>query len=159
MSDSHLTNNLIALAIHALIAIIISCILIFVAEPGNSNFQPASVLPRIIAITCFLSYVICGFFFLKPVEKLSFLSVVSVAIILILVFIFFAITASGRSEAYAFSIYYINPIMPVSSWLFPSVLNGVSSVVAGILFFLSPLLPSLLLYLGMILRKLFKDTL
>jgi len=102
------------------------------------------------SVFCFLVYIVCGFF-VRPVAKYPFLSVASVAGLLVLAFILYAITSSGRSDAYAFSIYNVNPTM-----LGVGVLFG-SSIISSILFFLSPLLPSLLMYGGMMLRKLLRS--
>jgi len=94
-------------------------------------------------IAAFL-YVLCGFF-LRPVTKLSFLSVVSIAIALIIL-LNIAVRLGERGLDY----YFLNPIaISLLELEFDFLMSNQHAVVL-----LSSAFPSLLFYLGMILRRL-----
>jgi len=103
-----------------------------------------SFIVTFIGIGCIAAflYVLCGFFLL-PVEKRSFLSVVSVIIAIIIAVIIFALFGDD-----GFIYYVLNPIAtPLLAFDLPEILNI-------FVFFSSPLYPPLLFYLGMLLRRL-----
>ena len=91
-------------------------------------------------IAAFL-YVLCGFC-LIPVKKRSFLSAVSVAIVLAAILIILIFLGDIVLGYYA-----VNPIADALQYFdFPMPIRY-------IVFFLNPVYPSLLFYLGMLLRK------
>ena len=153
MSNLYLRNNIIAFIVHVFIVMIVYVPNQF-DYPGNQLFYPGAFLPKIInviQIASFFGYVVCGLFLLKLVEKYSFLSVISLPIIILVVsFIVIAIRYSQMGGDAAFYYYAVNPIT-----IFLLGLN-LPAFLQVILTFLSPLIPSLLMWLGMVLRKLFK---
>jgi len=132
-------NNVIALLTHVLLAAI--SILLFTFGPFISD---TSIWHIIIAVVCPLGYAVCGVF-LKPVEKLSFLSVAFVSVVLALALIF-SIFSSDVPHA-EFIYFYMNPLAFSVGILTSSSLPAL---------YLSPVFPYLLMYLGIILRKYLK---
>ena len=143
----HLKNNGIALVVHALLAVAFY----FLAFP-DIKFREIS---WIFLVFIFLAYIACGFFLLKPVKK-SFLSVLSVIIAVIIasvcVIIYYETWESDMSDM----LFVVNPPLSygilINSIPMGRVANDVINVIT---IFLSPLFPSLLMYLGMVLRRCF----
>jgi len=135
----YIINNVIAVITHTLLALII----------WRLPYVFGQVIPAIvnneylIAVICTIVYIICGFF-LKPVERFSFLSVLFVIIALIGVGIFLAVNVNGDATFYNY--FYFNPVA------MPSL--DLPAIFASVLILLSPAIPSLLMYLGILIRKL-----
>ena len=136
-----LLNNLIALLVQ-----ILSIVLFFAAVALISNldeffdefFMGFACIPIPL-------YVLCGFV-LKPVGKLSFLSVVSVAIVLAIILV--ACIRPGAIDGYGEIVYlYFTPFSFPLMFLF-------EKNIGYLIYLLSPVYPSLLMYLGMIIRRL-----
>ncbi len=140
----YIKNNAVALAAHTLLAAIIFCFMsvhVFLIS-DSARFM-------IIFIICFLGYIACGFFLLRPVDSFSSFSVLSVTITIIILFILtFCGVGDGRILLYA------NPI--VSIWYLFGKFISDSHTTLIILIFLS-FLPPLLMYSGMALKKLYKN--
>jgi len=134
----YLVNNAIALAVHVLV----------VAAGWSYPYTFAYILPqsidysKVILLIAVMSY-ITGGYFLKPV-KYSFLSVVSVALFLVLALLI-SILSGHNTMAYA----YLALNSPITSSFY---LLGWSPILATVLYFASSLFPSLLMYLGIVLR-------
>jgi len=142
MLKKTLINNVIALSVYGLLSAVAYCC---IRARAFAAFQNVNLLLMVIA--CFVAFfcILCGFF-LIPVENHSFLSVVSVTIAIIITFLICAFLDEAGL------IYYIlNPIaVPLLAFDLPGALQIVSAVLA----LLSPVYPSLLFYLGMVLRRL-----
>ena len=140
-----LLNNLIALLVHVK-SIVLFIVLMLVTE---TLISPASADVICVVTTCIsiILYVLCGFI-LKPVEKFSFLSVVSVAIVLAVILA--ACIRPGAIDEYGEIVYlYFNPFLfPLTGLFFRE-----PKIITYPMFLLSPVYPSLLMYLGMIIRR------
>jgi hypothetical protein len=138
MQNYTLSNNIVVLTMHIFLSLVYFGILSY---DSRSLFQvPESFRFGVASMTwvgiCLVMYVACGYF-LKPVEKYPFLSVMSITVILTVAFLFSA-TSSNASAVYLF----LNP-----SATFLSVVPFL-----GFSIFVSPIFPSLLVYFGMVLR-------
>lgn len=129
-------NNIIVLVVYALSIVVSDC------YPTAFDRALAPHTNTLI-LGCFVVclYILCGFF-LMPVVKQSFLSVVSVAIILVI--LLFILVMSGSALGY----FALNPIV--------GVLKNFAFFTSAqfVVVMLSPVYPSLLFYLGMLLRRL-----
>jgi hypothetical protein len=136
-----LVNNLIALLFHLL-----SIVLFFETVAMLTSLRSDEGFVVIACITIIL-YVSCGFI-LKPVEKLSFLSVVSVAIVLAVILV---TCIWSDADEYGEIVYlYFNPILfPLTEFVFREPKTSTYHW-----YLLSPVYPSLLMYLGMVIRRL-----
>ena len=130
-----LINNAIALAAYGVSLAAAWGIYHIITFPIPEKTNPFAVFAAIAA----LLYVICGFF-LIPVEERSYLSVVSVAIAMVIIIV---ICMSLGEDGMIY--YLLNP--------FVFLLLSLELPFQGTIYLLSPFLPSLLIYLGMVLRK------
>lgn len=148
MSNLYLRNNIIAFLVHFLI-VAVSFIPTWFVYPGSSynTIFDSWLFITITRFAFLFIYVACGFFLLKPVTKLSFLSVISVAIVLIISFIYSIL--SLENVIVGLDIYSTNPI---SMLLIRSDFGVFSVILVPILL----LTPSLFMWLGMMLRKLIR---
>ena len=131
----HLINNAIALVVHALIAEI-SVFVLFIPILHSSFVDTAKIL----TVVLFFAYIICGFF-LMPVKKFSFLSVAGLPVIIGII-LFFLLNEGG--EIIMFYLY----VNPISSFAYYIPNNW-----ERVLLWISSVFPSLLMYLGMLIRK------
>jgi len=145
-----LMNNLIALLLYVLMSILLMALNMIIIQ-ATAAFADILVVPLIAVPLCvaIIAYIFCGFL-LKPVEKLSFLSVVSVTIALtILLIMFMQLGEAGVGY------YFMNPIAwPLLQLMQFDIINAFRPFVVflTVVFYLSPVFPSLLFYLGMVLR-------
>ncbi|MCL2503578.1 MAG: hypothetical protein FWE94_03085 [Coriobacteriia bacterium] len=145
MRRTCLANNAIALTAYSLSAVI-WCFLAVISTELDVFGLPWIIQGSISVLSC----VAIGFF-LRPLEKSSFLSVVSVPAALVLAFIFL-LAQGGESGFYYFN---LNPLAVLGYFL---VLSNDSLVfLAPVMLLASPALPPLLMCAGMTLRKRFMN--
>jgi len=138
----YLFNNAVALAVHALIV----AAFFLLQYSLVINDVTMMVVP-------FWAYIICGFF-LKPVERFSFLSVISVAAVIAIAWVCFFLFRLGTmypAEWAGLEYIYFTPI--ALELAFPRYFSATLGVV---LWFASPIIPSLIMYAGIVLRKFIK---
>ena len=148
---THVKNNAIALGIQILLCGCFFCYILWGDASYFSDDTHTIFLILAIVIVCVLLYLAGGFFLLRPVERFSLLSVCSVAIVLIVIYIFLFIK-SGMG-----GIFFVNPITYygyLTTFIdFP---GNVNEYITKVIIVTSPLLPSLFIYLGMLLKKRFR---
>lgn len=136
MWKTRLINNAISLAAYAALVAL-----------WNNIYVLYRIIPRafgpdaVITVLGVVILVACGFF-LKPVGKRSFLSVISPLVASVLIFIYFMF--QGGEDALGYLAF--NP--------FAFSFGGLEVDGVAIMVLLSPIIPSLLLYAGVLLRKL-----
>jgi len=133
-------NNMIVLAVYVLSVYRLS----IAASSFSALYRTLAPNTKALILGCIAAflYILCGFFLIQ-VGKRSFLSVVSIAIALVVILIILIMLRDAALGYYALnlianSLQYFN---------FPICIEY-------IVFFLSPVYPSLLFYLGMVLRRL-----
>jgi hypothetical protein len=141
MLKKTLINNAIVLAIHILSLVIFAVVLILTEATEEQYVFLLAILYTL------------GGFFLIPVKKRSFLSVISISVVLIGLFV--AIDLLSRvDDAYLWGAYYFfNPTLFI---LDDAIGYTAPRVLETLVFSLSTVFPSLLLYLGMVLRRLWR---
>ena len=132
----YLKNNGIALAIHIYLGFIFY-LLRFWKFSDRMSSTAANLL---ILVVYSIIYVVFGFFMLRPVEKFRFLSLVSVPVVLTALYLYLS----------------FSPNRDISSLLIIGNLGGAAGISLlgakpGALMFV--MLPSVMMYLGMILRR------
>jgi len=144
----YLFNNAVALAVHALIMatfFLFQYPLIILYVTKRFYGTPTVVL--------FLVYFICGFF-LKPVEKFSFLSVISVAAVIVIAWVCFFVFRLG--SMYPSEYYLFNPIAFACFTYSLYIPDTLSLVLYYASLIITHLIPSLIMYAGIVLRKFIK---
>ena len=146
LSSPILLNNALSLGVH----LVITIAAVVTAKYSQSTPGYTAVISEvayniILIIAASTAYIVCGFF-LKPLDRHLFLSVASIPILLVLVFLI--CSAFGAESGFYY--FYANPLAASIIRLL-----RLSDVLNVILLLLSPLIPSLLVYTGMILRKCF----
>jgi len=150
MRKTYIVNNIITILTQALV------VALLVSYPYTFhffNFDINSIVDYdtlvLLLITIFL-YLLCGFL-LKPVEKRSFLSVVALIVVLLLTMF----------TGYGYMM--INPIVfyPVELFVYNSYPHGyqtdpewLTDLLVWTWYFFSAALPSIIIYIGILLRKL-----
>lgn len=144
---THLKNNGIALAVHALL--LVSFLVAFLSD---SWYEFSVIIRYIISVICLLAYIVCGFFLLRPVKKNSFLSVISVIIAVMIAYICVTVHYTWDSGLGGMLLA-TNPALCGIVNVFSFLPDRIFEVIAFVLLFLSPLVPSLLMYSGMVLKR------
>ncbi|MCL1789255.1 MAG: hypothetical protein FWG33_02765 [Oscillospiraceae bacterium] len=139
----YVINNVIALAIHILLTIVVDIILWILTEL-SLNALIEIVITMVMTIVLSLVYVVCGFFFLPPVEEHSYLSVVLVSGILKLI-CFVCLVG-----IFLFGIESMFPYM-ISNPIYATLCLFVFGIPGGVV--ISPIFPSLFMFIGIVLRK------
>ena len=103
------------------------------------------IMGLIILVFCTLIYLVCGFFLLKPMEDFRVLSVISVTIVTFIIYIYLTFLAEGNA-------YLLLILGNPSGVAFLSLLGFEFGFIPFLVF------PSLIMYLGMILRDRFRKT-
>jgi len=147
MLKKTLINNAFAFAMYIMtlgLMFILSFVLLFF---------PLFIEAQVGLVIGILLYIMCGFF-LIPVEKTTYLSVVSVFVIIAAVLaVVYWLAEPGASHYLWMAYFMFNPI--ARSLLEVLVNPHVPSRLEPIITFLSPLYPAVLFYLGMLLRRLY----
>ena len=128
---------------------IVMFIVMTISNDNGGFITDHQILLNIIGIICLLSFVFCGFL-LKPIDKKTILSVAYLAAILGAIMILFLLISRLFWPEFGFFYYDINPALRSLVGLLP--LQGDFGDIRSTIFYLSPLIPSLLMYLGMLLR-------
>ena len=149
---THLKNNGIALAVHALFVVVF--VLLSFSDVRLEGMTK-SIVDIAIYLFCGLAYIAWGFFLLRPVKKNSFLSVISVILAVIIAYICVTIHYTWDSGLGGM-LFATNPALGSILSVFSFLPDRIFSGIAFILLFLSPLFPSLLIYFGMVLRRFLK---
>ena len=154
---THLKNNAIALAVQTVFCL---CFSLLYLSPGAiySQSDANRILIFIaIVIVCILVYTACGFFLLRPSGTHPFLSAGGLAIFIVILHII--MLTQYYSNGYEFWDAFIiaNPSICILAPLFlMDIPYTLTSYFALAVLFLAFLTPSLLIYLGMFLRKKFR---
>lgn len=145
---THLKNNGIALAVHALLVVVFYFF-------DFSDIEYGRIVGIAIFLFCDLAYIACGIFLLRTVKGNSFLSVISVTFAVMITYICVTVNYTWNSGL-GKMLFATNPalcgIISVFSFLPDRILGGISFL----LLFPSPFFPSLLMYFGMVLRRFLK---
>jgi len=136
-------NNIIAMAVHTVIAIITTLIMVWINSPGSGISNCIPVILIIMFVVFSLVYVACGFFFLKPVNNAIF-SVLSVFVVLILIVIYCILKYGIEIESFLPYMY----CNIYASFVLKFHILGIC---------ISTIIPSILMYLGIILKVKFKN--
>jgi len=139
----HLTNILKALVLHLLL-----CISSYALE--YFEIYPSPWIPAAISLAL---YVLCGYFLLKPVKRFPPLPCLAL-LLFVLGGLVFALSAENHSDQYKFA--YFNPTTALGFLvmdLLPQAGDALEAALYWIGFWLPFVLPSLFLYLGMLLRR------
>jgi hypothetical protein len=148
-----LINNAIALLSYVVVSILLLGLYMVITRPiavVDSADAIAALLYIVLLCVAILSNILCGFL-LKPVGKLSILSAASVAIALTILLIL----SMQWGEA-GFAYYFLNPVaMFIMLFMEFEMIYSFEPFVIflTVLAFLSPVFPSLLFYLGLVLKK------
>ena len=132
-----LINNAIALSMYILSTALLVVVLSFTEVPEAQYGFLLAIL-----------YMLGGFF-LIPIKKLSFLSVISISVLLISLFVAFYLS-TGEGDSWI--VYYV--FNPIVFTLDAALWNTAPAFLFTLVVYLSAVLPSLLFYLGMLLRRL-----
>ena len=154
---THVRNNAIALGAHILLCGGFFLLRTFLDKSWFPDDVSKVLFTLIIAIACVLWYLAGGFFLLRPVEKRPFLSVSSLTVLIVIVDMIIVTQEQYRGWGYGEALFLTNPTL----WFaglgsLPGIPAIVFQIIGLIVLLLGPLFPSLLLFLGMFLRKKFK---
>lgn len=139
----YIANNILSLVGHVLVFVWIMFLGLIVGDMLTATDIPFELYYYLSATITILLYVACGFI-MRPVERFSFFSMILLMLILatLLVIIY---EPGGELIAYL----YFNPIL----FFFGEI---TSKIIINALLFLSPIIPSLFMYFGILLRKHFR---
>lgn len=146
---TYLRNNGIALGVHILVIGVLFLTFFFIRR-GNMVVSGAALSWCLFAFFL-IAYVASGFFLLKPAKRNSFYSVLSVVIVLAGLLIYMVLFQKGVGILFI----YMNPILLgynlLEVWRWFSI-TAEELLLPNMMLF-SVFLPSLLMYLGLVLKK------
>lgn len=153
---THVQNNAIALGVHILLCGCFSLLYTFL--DGYFPYDESIMLAVLLTvIVCILGYLACGFFLFRPVERFPFLSVSSLTVLIVIVDIIIVNQEQYRCGGYGEALFLTNPVICIMNLLsFTGIPSIILQMIGLVVLFLGPLFPSLLLFLGMFLRKKFR---
>ena len=150
---THLKNNGIALAVHALLAV--AFYFLFISDAGIERGKIGGIAGWGILVFVLFAYIACGFFLLRPVKKNSFLSVIFVVVAVIIATICVVNYYRTWESDMGQMLYAVNPSLLLGG-LMNFLPRHIGGIIGSVILLLSPVLPSLLMYLGMVLRRHFE---
>ncbi len=154
---THVKNNVIAFVVHILLCGCLSLLYTFLDDSCFPDDASKMLFAMILIIVCVAWYLACGFFLLRPVERFPFLSVSGLAVLIIIADIIIVNQEQYRCGGYGEALFLTNPVICIMNLIsFMGIPSIVLQIIGLVVLLLGPLFPSLLMFLGMFLRKEFR---